>query len=124
MSSSSCYLTKPSKTERRNLPTNSIHLLMTVGGSAVAAHEETDLELAGTTEPQVILAGQLGHSIAGLVHCDAALVATDQLVKVKVNVAVADTAAVSRPPHLRTSPLRSRIRHLASTVRRFFLLCG
>ena len=42
-------------------------------------------------------------------HGDAAQVAADQLVAVKVHVAVADAAAVSRPAHLNRPSQSARI---------------
>lgn len=65
------------------------------------------LELACSAQPHVVDAGQLGHTIAGLVHSDAAHVAAHELVRVEVHVAVADAAPVPSPPHLRSHAKRS-----------------
>ena len=63
------------------------------------------LELAGTAEPEVVFPRELRHSVAGLVDSDAAVVTADQLVRIKVHIAVTHSAAITRPTHLRSSAL-------------------
>ncbi len=60
------------------------------------------LELTGSAEPHVILARQLLHPIARLVHCDATHITAHQLILVIVHIAVTHCASVTCPPHLYT----------------------
>jgi hypothetical protein len=71
------------------------------------------LELASSAEPHVILARQLLHPVARLVHRDATHITAHQLILVIVHIAVAHCASVTSPPHLYTDmashqPLRLR----------------
>ena len=61
------------------------------------------LELTSSAEPHVILAWQLLHPIARLVHGDATHIAAHQLVLVIVHIAVTHCASVTCPPHLYTA---------------------
>ena len=61
------------------------------------------LELTSSAEPHVILAWQLLHPIARLVHGDATHIAAHQLVLVIVHIAVTHCASVTCPPHLHTA---------------------
>ena len=70
----------------------------------------THLELACAAEPHVVNPRQFRDAVAGLMHGDAAHVAADELIRVKVHVAVAHAAAVSSPAHL----------HRGSTVMHYF----
>ena len=93
--------------------------LSTDGGSGHRIQEireavQAHLELAGAAEPQVVLPRQLWDSVAGLVDCDAALVAADQLVVVKVHIAVADCAAITSPAHLPASDASASTAHITA----------
>jgi hypothetical protein len=74
------------------------------------------LELTRSAEPHLILARQLGHPVARLMHGDAAHVTAQELIKVVVHVSVTHTAVVASPLHLHghcSTALSAAIAHMS-----------
>ena len=88
-------------------------MLDMTGGNSKGLGQAGYLEHTSSAEPHVIFARQLLHTIAGLVHRDAAHIAAHQLILVIVHIAVTHCAAVASPAHLQPG---SRASWAASTL--------
>jgi len=67
----------------------------------VAQEAHLLLQLTRAAQPDLIWAGHFRDAVAALVAGDAAAIAVHQLVHIVVHVAVAHTAAIAGPAHLR-----------------------